>query len=232
MKIALPIILTVLYTLILLLAGSITKKIELTVSGNSFINNQVNYQIVLLIVTAISLVTTYLLNKGNFLTFFKFGDISAVGDKMQLLGINHGDNWLKTGLSLCFVITGVTAAFMYFQLKKVGIDWSLLQNGIYWILLFSLTNSFGEEIIYRIGIISPLNGLLSPITIFGISGILFGLAHLSGMPSGIIGISLASILGFVLAKSVFEIQGFFWAWLIHFLQDVVIISSLYLIDKS
>ena len=74
--------------------------------------------------------------------------------------------------------------------------------------------------------------LLTPLTIFGISGILFGLAHIFGMPSGIIGISLAAILGFVLAKSVFEIQGFFWAWLIHFLQDVVIIGSLYLMDKS
>ena len=232
MKITLPIILAVLYTLILLFAGSFTKKIGLTVSGNSFINNQVNYQIILLVITAISLITTYLLNKSNFLTFFSFGDISAIGDKMQLLGIKQGDSWLKTGLSLCFVITGVTAVFMYFQLKKVDIDWSLLQNGIFWILLFSLINSFGEEMIYRIGIISPLKGLLTPLTIFGISGILFGLAHIFGMPRGIIGISLAAILGFVLAKSVFEIQGFFWAWLIHFLQDVVIIGSLYLMDKS
>ena len=80
---------------------------------------------------------------------------------MQLLGIKQGDSWLKTGLSLCFVITGVTAVFMYFQLKKVDIDWSLLQNGIFWILLFSLINSFGEEMIYRIGIISPLKGLLT-----------------------------------------------------------------------
>jgi ABC-type Fe3+-siderophore transport system permease subunit len=52
------------------------------------------------------------------------------------------------------------------------------------------------------------------------------------MPSGIIGISLAGILGFVLAKSIFETQGFFWAWLIHFLQDVVIIGSLYLMNKA
>jgi membrane protease YdiL (CAAX protease family) len=125
----------------------------------------------------------------------------------------------------------VTAIFMYFQLKKVDVDWSLLQGGIFWILLFSLTNSFGEEMIYRVGLVSPLQGLVSPTIIFLISALIFGLAHINGMPSGIVGIALAGILGFILAKSIFETQGFFWAWLIHFLQDVVIIGSLYLMHK-
>jgi membrane protease YdiL (CAAX protease family) len=84
--------------------------------------------------------------------------------------------------------------------------------------------------IYRIGIVSPLKGLLTPTTIFLISATIFGLAHVNGMPSGIIGMSLAGILGFVLAKSVYETNGFFWAWIIHFLQDVVIIGSLYLMN--
>jgi membrane protease YdiL (CAAX protease family) len=232
MKIAVPILLTVVYTAALLLAGGFSKKIGLQVSGNSFVNGQVNYQIILLLITGVSLLTTYILNKENFLTYFSFGQVSSLGDELKIFGIKQGDSWLKTGLSLCLVITGVTAIFMYFQLKKVDVDWSLLQGGIFWILLFSLTNSFGEEMIYRIGLISPLDGLLAPTKIFLLSAIIFGLAHINGMPSGIIGISLAGILGFVLAKSIFETQGFFWAWLIHFLQDVVIIGSLYLMNKT
>jgi membrane protease YdiL (CAAX protease family) len=86
--------------------------------------------------------------------------------------------------------------------------------------------------IYRVGLVSPLQGLVSPTTIFLISALIFGLAHINGMPSGIVGIALAGILGFILAKSIFETQGFFWAWLIHFLQDVVIIASLYLMNKN
>lgn len=43
---------------------------------------------------------------------------------------------------------------------------------------------------------------------------------------------LAGVLGYVLAKSVLETQGFFWAWIIHFFQDVVIFSSVYLMSGA
>jgi uncharacterized protein len=75
-------------------------------------------------------------------------------------------------------------------------------QGMGWIILFSLTNSFDEEAIYRIGIVSPLKGLIAPMTIFLISAVLFGIPHFGGMPSGIIGVLMASVLGYVLAKSV------------------------------
>ncbi|MGB5700699.1 CPBP family intramembrane glutamic endopeptidase [Muriicola sp.] len=231
MKIAVPILLTVVYTIALWFGGTLSKRIGLEVSNNTYVNGQLNYQILLLLITGVSLLTTYLLNKENFLTYFSIWQTSIPGEELKLFGIKQGDSWLNTGLSLCVVITGVTAIFMYFQLKKADVDWSILQSGIFWILLFSLTNSFGEEMIYRMGLVSPLSGLLAPTTIFLISAIVFGLAHINGMPSGIIGISLAGILGFVLAKSIFETHGFFWAWLIHFLQDVVIIGSLYLMNK-
>ena len=75
---------------------------------------------------------------------------------MKLFGIKAGDSWLKTGLSLTIVISSVTGVFMFFQLKNAHIEWQQLQNGIIWVLLFSLSNSFGEEMIYRMGIVSPL----------------------------------------------------------------------------
>jgi hypothetical protein len=121
---------------------------------------------------------------------------------------------------------------MYFQLKQYVVNWHLLLQGMGWIVLFSLTNSFGEEAIYRIGIVSPLKDVITPTTVFLISAVLFGIPHFAGMPSGVIGVVMAGVLGFVLAKSVFETQGIFWAWLIHFLQDVVIIGSIYLMKMG
>jgi hypothetical protein len=50
------------------------------------------------------------------------------------------------------------------------------------------------------------------------------------MPSGVIGVIMAGILGYVLAKSMYETNGFFWAWLIHFIQDILIIGTMYLIS--
>ena len=80
---------------------------------------------------------------------------------------------------------------MYFQLKGQTIDYSLLKTGFLWVILFSLTNSFAEEMIFRVGINGPLTNLLSPNKIFVISAVIFGVAHFQGMPSGIIGIILA-----------------------------------------
>jgi membrane protease YdiL (CAAX protease family) len=232
LKVATPICLTVIFTLLLLLAGSFSRKSGLVVSSSHYINSQMNYQVILLIIAVFSLLATYQLNESVFLEYFSFGKIISPGNELKIFGIKQGDSWLKTGLSLCVVITSVTALFMFFQLKRFSVDWSVLRSGIFWILLFSLTNSFSEEMIYRIGLISPLKGLLAPESIFLISAIIFGLAHAKGVPNGILGMSLAGVLGYVLAKSVFETQGFFWAWIIHFLQDIVIIGSVSLMSGA
>jgi hypothetical protein len=60
---------------------------------------------------------------------------------------------------------------------------------------------------------------------------LFGIPHFFGMPSGIIGVLMAGLLGFVLAKSMYETNGIFWAWLIHFVQDILIIGTMFLMSN-
>lgn len=232
-KIALPIVLVVIYTALILLASDYLKTIKLfTLSNDEYINFQANYQFVLLMVTVVSLASTYFLNKENFANYFLMGNIEAAAQEMKLFGIKANDSWLKTGVSLTAIISLATGVFMYFQLRQSPINWVLLPGGILWILLFSLTNSFGEEMIYRMGIVSPLKGLLSPMAIFVISAILFGLPHFGGMPSGLIGAIMAGVLGLVLAKSLYETNGFFWAWTIHFLQDVLIIGALFLMNEN
>ena len=231
-KTILPILLTIIFSVGLLLIPQWTAKHGFVVSDNGYVTRQFNYQIALLVITAISMLATYLLNKHNFNTYFSFGQISSVGQELKLFGIKEGDTWRKTGLSLCVVISLVTATFLYFQLRQTNPNWTSLQNGIFWIILFSLTNSFGEEMIFRLGIVSPLSGQLAPTTIFLISAVLFGIPHFAGMPNGIIGVTMAGILGFVLAKSMYETHGFFWAWTIHFLQDVLIIGTLYLMNEN
>lgn len=233
LKVAMPILFTIGYTAIILFTAKQVQNFQpFRVSEIEYINFQFNYQSLLLILAIVSLASTFMLNKENFLNYFSLGYISAPTQEMKMFGIKQNDGWLKTGISLSLIISLVTTIFMYFQLKGLQVNWSNLQSGFLWIILFSLTNSFGEEMIYRIGIVSPLKGLISPMTIYIVSGVLFGLPHLAGMPSGFIGAVMAGILGLVLAKSVFETNGFFWAWLIHFLQDVIIIGSLFLIRSS
>jgi membrane protease YdiL (CAAX protease family) len=232
MKIVNPILLAAVFTLGILLISGLTDKVGITISNNSFINFQINYQLLLLGITVISMISAYLLNPESFKSILSIGNISAVGEELKLFGIKKGDSWLKTGISLSIFISLATGAFMYFQLKGQIIDYNILKTGFLWIILFALTNSFAEEMIYRVGINGPLNGLLSPSKIFLISAVIFGLAHFQGMPNGIIGVVLAGLLGYVLSKSVHETNGIFWAWFIHFLQDVIIIGSLFLIKSS
>ena len=231
-KIIFPILIVIFFTALLLLAGVYSKKISFEFSTHNYVNIQIKYQFILLLITGLSLLTTFLLNKQNFMNYFSFGQVSSIGQELKIFGIKQGDSWTKTGLSLCIVISSITAIFMYFQLKQVNPDWSTLKSGIIWIVLFALINSFGEEMIFRIGVISPLKGLISPLILCFISAILFGLPHFAGMPNGIIGATMAGVLGFVLAKSVLETNGFFWAWIIHFIQDVIIIGTLFLMSTA
>lgn len=232
MKIYTPIILVLIYTGLVLYLSSFSSKIGFTFSGNKYVNQQVNYQILLLGIAIISILSSYFLNPESLKSLVTLGNISAPAKEVKLFGIAEGDTWLKTGISLSFFITLITGLFLYFHLKQQVVDYSLLKTGIFWIVLFSLANSFSEEMIYRLGINAPLNGLLQPNTIFLISGIIFGIAHFQGVPNGLVGIILSGVLGYILSKSVYETQGIFWAWLIHFLQDVLIFSSLYLLNSK
>ncbi|MFT5823492.1 MAG: membrane protease YdiL (CAAX protease family) [Crocinitomix sp.] len=230
MKLILPILLVAVFTAILLSGQA--NKIGITISGNSYINFQINYQLLLLGVALISMLSSYILNPESFKSILSVGNISAIGEELKIFGIKKGDSWLKTGLSLSIFISLATGIFMYFQLKGQAVDYSLLKTSFLWIILFSLTNSFAEEMIFRVGINGPLDNLLSPNKIFLISAVIFGVAHYQGIPNGIVGIILAGLLGYVLSKSIQETNGIFWAWLIHFLQDVIIIGSLYLLKSS
>jgi hypothetical protein len=50
----------------------------------------------------------------------------------------------------------------------------------------------------------------------------------NAFPGASIGVLLAGFLGWILAKSMRETRGMFWAWFIHFWQDVLIFSFLVL----
>jgi len=232
MKIIAPILIAGLITVGILTFSGQASKVGISVSKNSYINFQINYQLLLLSFALLSMISSYLLNPDSFKSILSIGNISAMGEELIIFGIKKGDTWLKTGISLSIVISTITGIFMYFQFKGATINYGLLKTGLFWIIIFSLTNSFSEEIIYRVGLNGPLANLLSPNKIFLISAVIFGIAHIQGMPNGVIGIILAGLLGYVLSKSVYETNGVFWAWIIHFLQDVIIIGSLYLMKSS
>jgi membrane protease YdiL (CAAX protease family) len=200
-------------------------KSPFSVSGLEYINTQLNIQALLLGIALLVLLSIYFVSQSNFSVFFAPGDFAAPAKGVPWLGISEGESWLGLGASLSFFITLATTTFVYLQFRNSGGALKHLIHYLPWILLFSLTNSFSEEVVYRLGVIVPLWGAVDTTYILLISAVAFGAPHLRGMPNGIVGALMAGLLGWLLAKSVVETNGIFWAWFIHFLQDIVIFSA-------
>lgn len=193
-----------------------------------YINVQAKYQALLLAVALTMLTLIYLINPSNFTRFLALGNPTAPATAVALFGIAEGESWLAVGGSLTLFITLMTATFVFLQFRKLGGGTTQLIPFMPHVLLFSLSNSFAEEVIYRLGVIVPLYGAIEPQYILIFSAIAFGAPHLRGMPNGIVGALMAGVLGWLLAKSALETNGMLWAWTIHFVQDVVIFSGLVL----
>lgn len=222
MEFVLTIIIVTLASVSIFRLNSLVYNINISVSANSFVNNHVKYQVALLFLSLLVLLFAYLQDSQNLKLFFSIGDISAPVSPVQWFGIGENRTWIFAGIYLIIVITLGTLAFVYAQFKNSQISINQVSPYAIWILVFSLLNSFSEEAIFRLGIISPLYGDIDTNIIILLSALIFGFVHFGGMPYGIIGMLMAGFLGWFLAKSVVETQGIFWAWLIHFIQDVVI----------
>jgi uncharacterized protein len=211
---------------------TLTAKIKFTLHPNTLIDQTIKFQGAQLILAAVVLVISCFFNPNNFAAFFRMGNVHAHISKITWLGITGNETWLEIATSLGLFITIGTGIFMFFQLKKAGADYRYFLFSLLWSIPFSITNAFSEEAIFRIGIVSPLYGIFSVAIIILISGVIFGLPHYFGMPSGIVGALMAGFLGWLLALSLIETQGLLIAWVIHFAQDVVIITSMILMSRK
>ena len=209
----------------------ITDRLKITFHSNPVVNYQIKFQSLQLVLTAIVLLFVYFLNPKNFGTFFRLGDVNAHISKIPWLGVTGSETWLEIATSIGLYITIGTAIFMFFQLKKAGVAYRFFLFSLLWAIPFSAANAFSEEAIFRMGIVSPLFGVLSVPVIVLISGAVFGIPHYFGTPSGLIGVLMAGFLGWLLSLSLVETQGLLLAWSIHFVQDVVIITSMIWISR-
>lgn len=225
--------------LLVVLAGAgifalrlVTGKLKAVFHKNSVVDHQIKFQFLQLILAAVVLFFVFLLNRENFALFFRLGDVNTHVSKIAWLGITGTETWLQIALTLGLFVTLGTAIFMFFQLKNAEVDYRHFLFALLWSIPFSLANAFSEEAIFRIGIISPLYGIWAVPVIVLISAAVFGIPHYFGMPKGITGVLMAGFLGWLLAMSLVETQGFLLAWVIHFVQDVVIITSMILMSKK
>ena len=216
---------TALFTLALLpINTKIAPLLNLSISSNPAINRVAAAQILSLGLAFLLLFIVRLISPSGFQKFWHLGDFSAPASAVKWLGIKENESWRTVGAGFAIVITLTTAAFMWLGVySNTPIAWL---DALPWVLLFSASNAFVEEMICRFSLVAGLEGVLSKSAICWWSAGIFGGVHFFGTPGGIIGVLMAGFLGWLLAKSMLETRGIGWAWLIHFLQDVVILFAM------
>lgn len=229
MILILTISLVLIATTILLLANKFLPSIDISFNNNLFVNKLLKYQLLALILSLTLMFFTLKLTPQS-KSLLSFGNVESVAIKEKWLGINGKSTWKTNGLQLAFFISLATGIFMFIAVKYTN----SLSNFQYWfipvIIFISLTNSFSEEIIYRFVINGNLGVIVPKITILIISAILFGLPHYMGYPNGIAGVIMSAMLGYILSKATYETNGLGIALTIHFIQDLIIFTALFMMN--
>ena len=220
----------ILATLCLLYFGTAAPAlIPFTLVLNPFIDARLKYQLITLALALLVFLIAYALSPVAFKRFFRIGNLNASAAPLKWLGIGPGERWGKVGGSFAVIVSLVTAAFIYFTLAAGQTLEPAHLRYLPFIFLLAASNAFVEESITRLSVVVSLDVIVKPVVIFWASALIFGIPHFFGIPGGIPGSLMAGFLGWLLAKSIVETEGVFWAWFIHFLQDVIIFSALFLV---
>jgi membrane protease YdiL (CAAX protease family) len=173
-------------------------------------------------------VLTFLLVRGRSLrdVFLARGDIGAPALPSRLLGMKSPKPWTRLGSTFAVVFCAGTLSFLVLVTRPSP---DMLLRALPLLpasLLIAALNAFNEEFLLRAAPLSELVPAVGERQALLITTAFFGLGHFYGIPNGVVGVALSGFLGWFLGKSILETRGFFWAWLIHFLQDVIIFTFL------
>jgi membrane protease YdiL (CAAX protease family) len=216
-------------TVLLVTANSFINQFSLNIHSDSFINRIANYQLFALSISILVACLILILNPES-RKFLSIGRLNVIAEKEKWLGINGITSWRINGIQLLFVVSLATGIFMFLAVKYSNSMGNFQWRFISLVILFSLSNSLAEELIFRFAVVGGIFNHYPKINILIISAILFGLPHYYGWPSGFIGVLMAGVLGYILCKATIETKGLSIAWAIHFVQDIIIFTALFMIN--
>lgn len=149
----------------------------------------------------------------------------AVGDLRAPAGLPaiRGIRWNVIAPFLLVIISGglITQLWIVSNASR-HYHPALLVAGLPAAVLFAALNSTSEEFRFRNLLLARGSRAIGVAQAIATTSVLFGLAHYGGHPSGISGVAMAGFLAWILARSMVDTGGWGWAWLIHFIQDVII----------
>lgn len=140
---------------------------------------------------------------------------------MNLLGTKSEGRWENDGWSIGIIMIAIMGIVAFLQTIAVGFDFRLVN--LLMIIPLAASNAFTEEVIFRLSYVTMGKNEINS-SLYGLimGSFVFGIIHYWGIaPNGIFGVLISASLGYFLSRSIVETKGFYWAFMIHFLLDVV-----------
>lgn len=150
------------------------------------------------------------------------GKLDAPITPVRWMGFPKPDPWWWFGGQYGIYIALAMAAAAWWISRPSPEMWARVVPALPGILLFAAMNAFYEESTFRAAMLATLEPVTGTRQAWAMSALYFGIAHFYGVPYGWVGILLASFNGWLLGKAMLETRGMFWAWWMHFLQDIAI----------
>lgn len=179
-----------------------------------------------LMVTALVVLALLALRHRPSRFFLTVGNLSAPMQPVRWLGVKEGTPWTRFGPIAALAISGGTLAFLVIA-GVPSVDLLTQAAPLLPVIFASAAlNAFNEEVTYKASFLSVLEGPVGQRHALLMVAAYFGIGHYYGVPYGLVGVAMAFALGWLLGRSMLETRGLFWAWFIHFWQDVLIFSFL------
>lgn len=158
--------------------------------------------------------------------FLRAGDLAAPMRRIRWLGVKEGTRWSRFGLLATIAISGGTLLFLVLAGTPSP---DLIVRALPLlpvVLVAAAVNAFYEEVTWKASFLSVLEQPVGRGQALLMVAAFFGINHYYGVPYGVVGVLMAFALGWLLGRSMLETRGLFWAWVIHFCQDVLIFGFL------
>lgn len=184
------------------------------------VNELLNYQLSALLVAALAALVTFAFAGRTLLGYLNLGRSGAMA---TLTGRPGGGRWETDAWPIALLMVAVMGTAAFVQVRPGGFDFHWLY--VLLVIPLAASNALVEEVVFRLSYVSA-GARLTRTRWYGLvmGSVVFGVVHYWGIaPNGLAGAVASAFLGYVLAKSIQETRGFFWAFTIHLLLDVAIL---------
>lgn len=154
--------------------------------------------------------------------FLRLGNWRAPVQPEAFLWFRRPIPWMHLAVILPLIFGVILTVYLYSTLHPQIERVPRLLLVLPWAVASSALNAANEEFQFRSVLLARLKGIVAPKEAFLLAAVLFGVGHYFGQPARWGGVFLAGFAGWVWAKSMVETRGFAFAFVTHFVLDMVI----------